>query len=79
MIKQNFGILINYIKNLQKMFTSKVALLKIEEIIDTTLYKNIKPIGSRPGILYRLGKVHKEKMNGLPPFPTILSAISIST
>ena len=35
---------------------------------------NIKPVGSRPVILYGLGKVHKETKNGLPHFRPILSA-----
>ena len=43
-------------------------LLKDEEIIDKATYKNIKPVGSRPDVLYELGKVHKETKNGLPPF-----------
>ena len=48
-------------------------------LIDKAAYKNIKPIGSRPGVLYRLGKVHKEINNGLPPFCPILSAIGMPT
>ena len=66
---------INYITNLEKKFTSDLKLLKNEEIIDKAPYKNIKPFGSRPGILYGLGKVYKEINNGLPPFRPILSAI----
>ena len=66
---------INYIKNLEKKITSDLKLLKDEEIIDKATYKNIKPVGSRPFVLYGLGKVHKEINNGLPPFRPILSAI----
>ena len=29
-------------------------------------YKNIKPVGSRPGVFYGLGKVQQETKNGLP-------------
>ena len=36
-------------------------------------------VGSRPAVLYGLGKVHKEINNGLPPFHPILSAISMPT
>ena len=70
---------INYITNLEKKITSDLKLLKDEEIIDKATYKNIKPVGSRPGVLYGLGKVHKEINNGLPPFRPILSAIGTPT
>ena len=59
---------INYITNLDKRITPDLKLLKDEEIIDKATYKNIKPVGSRPDVLYELGKVHKETKNGLPPF-----------
>ena len=59
---------INYITNLEKKITSDIELLKDEEIIGKATHKNIKPVGSRPGVLYGLGKVHKEINNGLPPF-----------
>ena len=68
----------NYITNLEKRTTSDLKLLKDEEINKAT-YKNIKPAGSRPGILYGLGKVHKETNNGLSPFRPILSAIGTPT
>ena len=70
---------INYITNLEKKITSDLKLLKDEETIDKATYKNIKPVGSRPGVLYGLGKVHKEINNGLPPFRPILSAIGTPT
>ena len=40
-------------------------------------YKHLKPVGSRPGVMYGLCKVHKDQTNGmvLPPFRPILSAI----
>ena len=53
--------------------------LKDEEIIDKTTFKNIKPCRSRSGVAYKLGKVHKETKNGLPPFRPILSAIGMPT
>ena len=48
-------------------------------MINKATYKNIKPAGSRAGVLCRLGKVHKEINNGLPPFRPILSAIGAPT
>ena len=70
---------INYMTNLEERITSDLKLLKNAEIIDEAAYKNNKPVGSRPCILYRLGKVQKETKNGLPPFRPILSAIGTPT
>ena len=70
---------INYITRLEKRITSDLKLLKDKEIIDKATYKNIKPVGSRPGVLYGLGKVHKEAKNGIPPFRPILSDIGTPT
>ena len=47
---------INHIVNLEKRITSELKLLKDREIIDKSIYKSIKPVGSTPGILYGLGK-----------------------
>ena len=58
----------NHIGNLEKRITSELKLLKDKEIIGKSTYKNIKPVGSRRGILYGLGKFHKETRNGIPPF-----------
>ena len=70
---------INHIVNLKKRMTSELKLLKDKKIIDKSTYKSIKPVGSRPGILYGLGKSHKETLNGIPPFRPILSAIGTPT
>ena len=70
---------INYKTNLEKIITSDLKLLKSEEMIDKATYKDIKPVGSRSGILYGLGKVHKDTKNGLPPFHPILSSIGTPT
>ena len=51
---------INYIANLEKKIASDLKELKDEEIIEKATYKNIKLVGSRPVLLYGLGKVHKE-------------------
>ena len=44
-------------------------------------HKQLKPVGSRPGIMYGLCKVHKDQTNGLelPAFRPILSAIKTCT
>ena len=43
--------------------------------MSTEQYKKIKAVGSRPGILYGLCKVHKAITDICPPFRPILSAI----
>ena len=70
---------INYITNLEERITSDLNLAKNEEIIDKATYKNIKPVGSIPGVLFGLEKVHEKTKNGQPPFPPILSAIVTTT
>ena len=70
---------INHIVNPEKRITSELKLLKDKEIIDKSTYKSIKSVGSRPGILYGLGKIHKETCNGIPCFRPILSAIGTPT
>ena len=42
-------------------------------------YKFMKPVGSKPGVMYGLCKVHKDKQGSSPPFRPILSAIGTST
>ena len=54
----------NYLKRLEKSGT-----------LSTEQYKKIKAVGSRPGVLYRLCKVHKAITDICPPFRFILSAI----
>ena len=67
------------IVNLEKRITSELKLLKDKKIIDKSTYKSIKPVGSRPGILYGSSKIHKETRNGLRTFCPVLSAIDTPT
>ena len=39
----------------------------------------LKPVGTRPGTMYELHKVHKDIIDSCPPFRPILSAINTST
>ena len=70
---------INHIINLEKRITSELKLLENKEIITKFTYKSIKPVGSRPDILYGLGEIHKEIRNGLPPLCPILWTIGTPT
>ena len=70
---------INHIVNLEKRITSEPKLLKDKKVIDKSTYKSIKPVGSRPGTLYGLGKIHKETRNEISPFCPIVSATGTPT
>ena len=41
--------------------------------------KSLKPVGTKPGIMYGLCKVHKDIIDNCPPFRAMFSAISTST
>ena len=41
--------------------------------------KFVKPVGTRPGIIYGNCKVHKQQVDGCPPFRPILSALQTPT
>ena len=41
--------------------------------------KFVKPVGTRPGIMYRNYKVHKQQIDGCPPFRPILLALQTPT
>ena len=43
------------------------------------MYSKLCPVGSQPGKLYGLAKVHKGSTNGCPPFRPIISAINTPT
>ena len=43
------------------------------------LRKFIKPVGTRPGIMYENCKVHKQQVDGYSPFRPILSALQTLT
>ena len=58
---------------------SEQKLLKHKEFINKYTCKSIKPVGSGPGISYRLGKILKETLNGPPTFCPIHLAIGTPT
>ena len=70
---------LNYIVSLEKKLRDVYKLLLNAGHINKSTYDKIAPTGSRPGILYGLCKVHKNSVNGSPPFRPILSAINTPT
>ena len=43
------------------------------------MLNSIKPVGTRPGTIYELCKVQKQKVDGWPPFKTILTVLQTPT
>ena len=70
---------LNFIVNVEKHISDLLKDLKNSEVIFETVYKSLKPRGSRFGILYGLCKVHKQLDDNCPPFRPIMSAIKTPT
>ena len=70
---------LNFIVNVEKHITDLLKDLKNSEVTFETVYKSLKPRGSRFGILYGLCKVHKQLVDNCPPFRPTMSAIKTPT
>ena len=70
---------LNFIVNVEKHITDLLKDLKNSEVIFETVYKSLKPRGSRFGILHGLCKVHKQLVDNCLPFRPIMSAIKTPT
>ena len=66
---------IRHIINQENRFHAVLSKLLKEKKISQKEFDTLNPIGSRPGILYGLSKVHKPLVDGLPKIRPILSAI----
>ena len=67
---------LNYIVNLEKKLKEHFKTLEKDNKISEDEFKSICPIGTRPGILYGLPKVHKTMINNTPKFRPSLSTIN---
>ena len=65
----------NFSINHERRINDYLKSLEKSGSLTTNQYKKVKAIGSRPGILYGLCKVHKAIIDVCPPFRPILSAI----
>ena len=70
---------VNHMLDVEKKSRNVLNKLLNSKKITNQEHDKMYPIGSRPGILYGLGKVHKEPANGIPKFRPILSAIGTPT
>ena len=62
-------------KRVDNIFKKLVATNSISE----ETRKSLKPVGTRPGIMYGLCKVHKDIIDNFPPFRPIFSTINTPT
>ena len=66
-------LILNFSINHEKCINNYLKGLEKSGSLSSDQYKKIKAIGSRPGILYGLCKVHKAITDICPPFRPILS------
>ena len=64
---------------IKQRIKNQLLPLKEKNVLDDNIYSKILPVGSQPGKLYGLCKVHKEVVSGCPPFRPIISAIKTPT
>ena len=69
----------NFQVNHEKCIDEILKSLKSAGSLSGKQCKKIKAVGSRPGVLYGLCKVHKAIVDVCPPFTPILFAIGIPT
>ena len=66
---------LNFVVNQEKCIDTIFKNLVDSNGMSKELGKFIKPVGTRPGTMYGLCKVHKQEVDGCPPFRPILSAL----
>ena len=75
---KNDGIL-NFAINQEKRVENILKKLVASNSISEETRRSLKPVGTRPGIMYRLYKVHKDIIDNCLPFGPVLSAINTPT
>ena len=68
---KNDGIL-NFAVNPEKCVENILEKLVTFNSIPEETRRSLKPVGTRPGMMYGLFKVHKDIINNCPPFRPIL-------
>ena len=71
--------ILNFQVNHEKRINEYLKSLKNSGSLSMGQYKKIKAVGSRPGLLYGLCKVHEAIVDTCSPFRPILSAIGAPT
>ena len=66
---------LNFVVNQEKGVDNIFKNLVDSNSMSKEMRKSIKRVGTRPGTIYGLCKVHKQEADGCPPFRPILSAL----
>ena len=70
---------LNFVANQEKRIGTIFKNLVDSNSMSKEMRKSVKPVGTRPGTMYGLCKVHKQEVDGCPPFRPILSALQTPT
>ena len=70
---------LNFVVNQEKHTNTIFKNLVDSNSMSKEMRKFVKPVGTRPGIMYRNCKVHKQQVDGCPLFRPILSALQTPT
>ena len=62
---------LNFVVNQEKRIDTIFKNLVDSNSMSKEMYKFVKPVGTRPGIMYGNCKVHKQQVDGCPPFQPI--------
>ena len=65
---------LNFVVNQEKCIDTIFKKLVDSNSMSKEMRKFVKPVGTRPGVLCGNCKVHKQQVDGFPPFWPILSA-----
>ena len=68
-------LFLNFVVNQEKRRDTIFKNLANFNSVSKEMRKFVKPVGTRPGIMYGNCKVHKQQVDGCPPFRPILSAL----
>ena len=70
---------LNFVVNQEKRIDTIFKNLVDSNKMSKEMHKSIKPVGTRPGTIYGICKVHKQEVDGCPPFRPILSVLQTPT
>ena len=70
---------LNFITSQEKRIDKIYKKLVDSNSMSEETRRHLKPVGTRPGIMYGSCKVHKKCVDGCPPFRPILSALQTPT
>ena len=68
--------LLNFAINQEKHVDKVLKKLVESKSMTEKTRKSLKPVGTRPGVMYGSYKVHKASLGNCPPFRPILSALN---